>query len=194
MKIGIFGGTFNPVHFGHLISAQDVLEEYQLDRILFVPSKAPVHKDIQGIVSQDDRLQMVEHAISGNQMFELSGIELNRESPSFTITTVRQIMKENPETEFYLVIGNDSMNEFHTWKDYLELLRLLPIIVMRREEPASVTGDRVDLPGQIHYAQNPFIDISSSRIRKLRKAGRSIRYLVPESVEKYIIEKGLYIN
>lgn len=194
MKIGIFGGTFNPVHFGHLINAQDVLEEFHLDRVLFVPSKSPVHKEIQGIVSQDDRLRMVECAIAGNEGFELSMIELGRDAPSFTITTVRHLMKENQKADLSLVIGADSREDFHTWKDYQELLRLVPLIVMRREGEKPMKNTRVDLPGQIFYARNPLIGISSSRIRTLRETGRSIRYLVPDCVEKYINEKGLYIN
>lgn len=192
MKIGIFGGTFNPIHYGHLINAQLLLEDFSLDRILFVPSKKPVHKEIEENISGEDRYRMIQYAIEGNSGFEVSRIELDREDPSYTIITIRDLQLSSPEDAFYLIIGMDSLNDFHTWKEYRAIARRVPLIVIERPDHQLKNRSIVDDFDEIYFANNPLIDISSSRIRDYVKHGRSIQYLVPPKVEQYISEKGLF--
>lgn len=189
VKIGIFGGTFNPIHTGHLINAEYLRQEFGLDRILFVPANMPVHKHLAGQVSADDRMNMVERAIAGHSAFAASRIEIDRTEPSYTITTVRQLREHYHNDELFLVIGGDSLAEIHTWKDVGELVDLVPIIVMRRHAndqamPAFKGGYRM--------GSNPLIDISSTMVRDMVRRGFGIRYMVPDSVQAYIEERGLY--
>lgn len=187
-KLGIFGGTFNPVHYGHLINAERIRESCSLDKILFVPSKVPVHKDLAGAVAPEHRCKMVELAVAGNPGLGVSDIEIRREGPSYTIYTVREMMAAFPGADIHLIIGDDSYSEIETWKDYRDLLGLVTLVVMRRNG-----ADRIDLPGRRPvFADNPVIDISSTEIRGRIRQGLSVRYLLPEEVRRYIIESGLY--
>ncbi len=192
MKIGIFGGTFNPIHNGHLINAQFIAERFSLDEVLFVPAKLPVHKGLAGAVSSEDRYEMVVRAIAGNRMFRASRIEIDRETPSFTITTIRHLMKERAGDEPHLIIGADSYNELETWKDYRELLSIVSIIVMARPGCDVDPARYGNLARAVEIAGNPLIEISSSDIRERIRQKRPVRYLVPSEVENYIIDKGLY--
>jgi len=190
-NLGIFGGTFNPVHYGHLINAEWIRESCSLEKLVFVPSKVPVHKDLAGDVSTEHRCRMVELAVSGNENLGVSDIEIRREGPSYTIYTVRGIMAEHPGAHIHLVIGEDSYNEIETWKDYRDLLGLVTLVVMRRG--AAPGRRRTDLAGgTVIFADNPVIDISSTDVRARIRRGLSVRYLLPEDVRRYIIETGLY--
>jgi nicotinate-nucleotide adenylyltransferase len=192
LKIGIFGGTFNPIHYGHLINAQLLLEDFSLDRILFVPSKKPVHKEIEENISGEDRYCMIQYAIEGNNGFEVSRIELDREDPSYTIITIRDLQQNSPDDAFYLIIGMDSLNDFHTWKEYRAILKRVPLIIIERPYHQLKNESIIDDVDEIYFANNPLIDISSSRIRDYVKQGRSIQYLVTPKVEQYISERGLF--
>ncbi len=192
MKIGIFGGTFNPIHNGHLINAQFIAERFSLDEVLFIPSKLPVHKGLAGDVSAEDRYEMAVRAIAGNNLFRVSRIEIDRETPSYTITTIRHLMKDRPRDELHLIIGADSYNELETWKEYRELLSIVRIIVLARPGSNIDTGRYEGLAGNIEIAGNPLIAISSSDIRNRIRQRLSVRYLVPSEVENYINDKGLY--
>jgi len=190
-NLGIFGGTFNPVHYGHLINAERIRESCSLEKLVFVPSKVPVHKDLAGDVSPEHRCRMVELAVSGNENLGVSDIEISREGPSYTIYTVREIMAKYPGAHIHLVIGEDSYNEIETWKDYRDLLGLVTLVVMRRG--AAAGRRRTDLAGcRVIFADNPVIDISSTDVRARIRRGLSVRYLLPEDVRRYIIETGLY--
>jgi len=192
LKIGIFGGTFNPVHYGHLINAEFIRDAFSLDRILFIPSKAPVHKDLAENISPDDRFAILERAISGNSCFQASRVELDRHEPSYTVHTVDQIKAAKPGDEIFLIIGDDSFLSIHTWKDYRSLLKAVPVIVMNRQgnmvRNAAITYD----VSSVYYAGNPIIGISSTVIRERVRLNRSIRYLVPDEVIDYIMERELY--
>ncbi len=192
MKTGVFGGTFNPIHNGHLINAQFIAEHFALDEVLFVPAKLPVHKGLAGDVSTEDRYEMAVRAIAGNNLFNVSRIEIDRETPSYTITTIRHLMKDRPGDTLHLIIGADSYNELETWKDYRELLSLVRIIVMARPGCDTDPDRYGNLAGSVEIADNPLIEISSSDIRDRIRQRRSVRYLVPSEVENYIIDKGLY--
>lgn len=194
MKLGIFGGTFNPIHYGHLINAQIIFEDFDLDKIIFVPSKSPVHKEFINGATGEDRHQMIEYAIEGNSNFEVSRIELDRDTPSYTIFTIDELIDDYRKSEFYLIIGIDSYNEFQTWKEYREILERVSLIVLKRPNGKIVDREIQKMSDKIYFAENPPIGISSSKIREYIKKGRSIRYLVPIEVERYIIDKGLYKN
>lgn len=191
MKIGIFGGTFNPLHCGHLICAERIREEHSLDRILFIPSKRPVHKSLEGDVPPDERFEMIKRGIAGNSGFEALRIELDREDPSYTIITVKELLEKNRDWDLYLILGSDAFREIATWKDYRELVEIVSLIVMAR--PGCEAGVEVpDNARKVIFAGNPLVEISSSDIRERARQGKSIRYLVPEGIEKYIREKELY--
>lgn len=192
MRLGVLGGTFNPVHLGHLVNAAVALDDLRLDLVLFVPAKAPVHKAPRNIVTPDDRYEMLVRATAGNARFEVSRIELDREDPSYSIITVRDLALDYPGAEIFLLIGADSFNELHTWRDYRKLLSLSTLAVLAR--PGSVPGNPALEEAGASYVliQNPLIEISSTDIRNRIRAGRSIRYMVTDEVAEYIRERGLY--
>jgi nicotinate-nucleotide adenylyltransferase len=190
--IGIFGGTFNPIHMGHLINAQVIMETCSLDKILFIPSKVPVHKELAGGISAENRAAMVERAIEKNPRFVLDRTELDRESPSYMIYTLGELEKKYPHSFFNLIIGADSFNELDTWKDYREILKRVKLIVMQRRSDPELRQDLPCNPENLCIAENPVIEISSTEIRNRIKTGRDISYFVPDSVVQYIQAKELY--
>ena len=137
---------------------------------------------------------MIEYAIEGNSNFEVSRIELDRDTPSYTIFTINELIDAYRESEFYLVIGIDSYNEFQTWKDYRDILERVSLIVLNRPDNRIVNVEIQKISDKIFFADNPPIGISSSKIRENIKEGKSIQYLLPPKVERYIIDKGLYRN
>ncbi len=192
MKLGLFGGTFNPVHYGHLINAQIVKDTFSLGKVLFIPSKYPVHKELEGDITSEDRFNMVSLAIENNPSFDVSRLEIDREDESYFIITVRQLLDIYPGDELFLIIGIDAFNDVHKWKDYKEILRKVAPIVMRRPGFREVDKTIVKLTKRIEFIDNPVIEISSSMIRENIRKNRSIKYLVPEKVGQYIINKELY--
>jgi len=193
-KVGIFGGTFNPVHCGHLINAEIIREKFSLDKILFVPSKSPVHKEQIDHVSAEDRFRMLEIAIKGNSKFEISRIEIERDEDSYTIFTVQELLKRFTDTEFSLIIGHDSYSQLTTWRDYQNLIGSVRIIVMKRAWDDAVHPEINRMARKIDFAENPVIEISATDIRERIKNGRSVQYHLPDSVIEYIHQKRLYRN
>jgi nicotinate-nucleotide adenylyltransferase len=191
-RIGVFGGTFNPIHHGHLINIELLTDQFNLDRVLFIPAKIPVHKDVAGKVTAADRLKMVELAIQNSEKFHSSGIEINRETASYTITTLRELEKAYPGDELFLIIGSDSFNELDTWKDYKNILTGYTIIVMMRPGDTELRGDLSAQAIKIEQYAGALIDISSSMIRERVKKELSIKYLTTDSVIEFIRIKGLY--
>ena len=178
---------------GHLINAQYIREEFDLHQVLFIPAKYPVHKKLENDITAEDRLEMIRLAVKGNNGFEVSSIELDRDTSSYSIYTARQLLHDNPGNEYYFILGYDAFNDIETWKEYEELFRLVKFIVMKRP------GDRLDskfdrFAGRILCGDNPVIEISSSAIRKRIMEGKTIQYQVPEAVRQYIIQKGLYLH
>ncbi|MCX8123541.1 MAG: nicotinate-nucleotide adenylyltransferase [Spirochaetes bacterium] len=191
MKVGLFGGTFNPIHTGHLINAQFIREEFNLDFIIFIPAKYPVHKELEDNVNAEHRYKMIKLAIEDVDYFKVSRIEIDREKPSYTIYTVEEILQKHPDWKLFFIIGYDAFNEINTWKDWKRLLMTIDFIIMKR--PGDILHKRFHkYMSRIHCANNPVIDISSSLIRERVKNGKSIRYLLPVKVEKYIYKNGLY--
>lgn len=219
-RIGLFGGTFNPIHLGHLRSAQEVLEAFNLQRILLIPSSLPPHKQPDVLASATDRLAMIRLATLAHTGFSVSDVEIKRRGPSYTIDTVQFFKREFPsDTQLFLLVGLDAFLEIDAWKDFRDLFALTPFIVMIRPEAAAGTGvqtfkrveallqaaispsyglrpapDRVEGVNfqPVYFMDVTLLNISSTRIRAALRQGRSIRYLVPERVEAYIKRRGLY--
>jgi len=199
-RIGIFGGTFNPVHTGHLITAQDALEIFDLSKILFVPCNLPPHKDGRHLVSAAHRAAMLEMAIEDNPAFELCDIEIRQGGTNYSVDTVRQIRNTHRDHELFFIIGSDSLLELHQWKDFAELARLCRFVTFIRPGFEVKTGRAWNL--QLEPALRRIIvkdvtavhqiSISATDIRHRVAEGMNIHYLVPPSVEMYIAEHNLY--
>lgn len=188
MRIGILGGTFNPVHLGHLILADEAMYLLGLDEIIFIPCYIPPHKSSKNIIPSADRLNMVKLAIGGNKRFSVSDIEAKVKRKSYTINTLRALKKVfPPHTKFFLIVGSDALEELPCWKNFQEIKRLAKVIVAAR--PGFKTGKKQYINRLIKISQ---FDISSSNIRMRVKKGFSIRYLVPDKVEEYIRINRLY--
>jgi nicotinate-nucleotide adenylyltransferase len=194
-RIGVFGGTFDPVHTGHLIMAENVQEQMQLDTVLFIPSGSPPLKDRIDISPEDKRKEMVKLAIGDNNKFELSEIELNAPEGerSYTVNTLLKLRElySSEQVKFYLIIGMDQLIELHKWKNPGKLFMLSEVVVINR--PGYLVQQVESEYGrQSIYLPVPNIDISSTDIRFRVQEKRSIRYLVPAAVERFILENGLY--
>jgi len=191
MRTGILGGTFDPVHIGHLIAAERVREDRRLDRILFIPCAIPPHKPDEEISPDHHRLQMLRLALAGNQSFELSDGELTRGGVSYTIDTLRGLKARYPEDEWFLLVGADNIREFHTWREPYKIAAMATILVLTRPGyipiiDESMPGDRIEL------CEVPEIGVSATEIRRRIREGKGCRYLLPEGVEEYVVKHGLY--
>lgn len=191
MKLGIFGGTFNPIHYGHLINAEIIRSDFELDAILFIPSKKPVYKQVAGNVPAEDRFAMASLAIKGVNGLSVSRIEIDGDEPSYTINTIKKLQKKYSRDRLYLIIGTDSFGKLEAWRGRDCLLEMVSIIVMKR--PGNNCMPKMDLENyDISFADNPLIDISSSMIRDRIKKGKSVKFLLPNSVIAYLQKKRLY--
>lgn len=191
-RAGIFGGTFNPIHTGHLIIAEELREKLNLERLVFVPARSPPHKEDPAMVSPHHRYQMISLAINSNSHFEASDVEMNRHGRSYTVDTLETFRSIYPEeTKLFFIMGLDQALEIPTWKDPDKLFSLAEIVVVSRPG-YSVDGLREDIEKRVHWLKCRSIDISSTEIREKVRRGESIRYLVPKSVEDYIYSNGLY--
>ncbi len=197
-RIGVMGGTFDPIHCGHLIVAEAVRDSFHLSSILFVPAGTPPHKATRRVSPAEHRLAMVGLAIASNPSFRLRTLEVERPGPSYTVDTVRHLRGElGPEAGLYFITGADAILELLTWKDPLTIFQYCELVAVAR--PGYDTGelDRMIAElgrsgGIVHKTAIPEVAISSSEIRKRVKEGRSIRYLVPDAVGEYIRRTGLY--
>ena len=185
LRLGLFGGTFDPPHLGHLVVAQDVVEGLALDRLLFLPAGSPPHKTGKVISPSPLRLEMVRALTAGSDVFRVSDVELTRGGPSFTVDTLRYYRDLHPEAEIFFVLGADQATAFDGWRDPEILASLAKLVVMAR--------GGVQVPGG-NFTSVPVtrVDISATNIRERVRAGRSIRYLVPEEVRQIIESQCLY--
>lgn len=203
MRLGIFGGTFDPVHFGHLALAEECLAVAGLDEVWLVPAASPPHKGGKKLSRFDQRKEMLELAIAGNEKFKVEPMEADRPGPSFTIDTLEEIQKRRPNDELFLIIGGDSALEFSTWKDPAKIASLATIIVRIRpgvimpteEEFISQLGKELGVPPKVIFVSGPpYLDVSSSLLKERVSNNKSIRYLLPRAVEVYIQQKKLYLS
>ena len=199
-RLGIFGGTFNPVHVGHLVMARDALERCRLDRVLFMPCARPPHKAAHHLAPDADRLAMLRLAIRGERRFGVSDLELKRGGTSYTIDTIRALQKKFPRARLHFIIGSDSLYELHAWREIKELLRRCVFITLERPgfPPVRTTARALHLeePWPRRLARTVLrghgIDLSSTEVRRRVKRGLSIRHLVTPAVDGYIRRRKLY--
>ncbi len=187
MKIGILGGTFNPIHIGHLILAEEVREKLLLDRIIFVPTNIAPHKKNSDVAKASDRFKMLKLATSGNKFFKASNIEIKRPGPSFTIDTLREFKRIYADDELYFIIGSDLLKYLEAWKDLRDILKMVKFVVATRP------GYPLEkIPSYIATVAIRAVDISAFEVREAIARKQSFRYLVPDVVYKYIVANKLY--
>jgi nicotinate-nucleotide adenylyltransferase len=221
-RSGLFGGTFNPIHFGHLRTALEVMEHFGLDQVLFVPTADPPHKDKKELANGSDRQAMLSLAIGNTPGFSLSDIELKRPGRTYTIDTINQLQESPAEVSYFLIVGLDAFMEIDTWKDYRRIFEAIPLIVMSRPGETDACLNR-DLPftgisdyleskvsagysfsreksAFFHPSLKPLylfavtpLGISATTIRRIVRRKGSIRFLVPDPVATYIHDKRLYV-
>lgn len=213
MRLGLFGGTFNPIHLGHLRAAVEVREVFNLDRLLLIPSAHPPHKVADHVANAEDRLEMVRLAIQDEPSLEISDVELARPGLSYTIETLRYFQEEfGSETDIHFIVGQDAFSEITTWKSYKALFVTAHFIVMTRPRPKLHSlEDFIHTQISSEYKFDPIsnlyshprwctiyclnithLDISATKIREWVRRGRSIRFLVPDVVQGFIDRKRLY--
>lgn len=200
-KVGILGGTFDPVHLGHLLMAQTVREACQLDRVLLMPCHTPPHKACGTQASAADRLAMVRLAVAGDPALDVCTLEIDRGGVSYAVDTLRAFRSSHPASEPHFVMGMDSLRELHLWHRVRELLDLCSFIVVERpgvDRPLAAADLALPAPWSerllTQVVRGRLCDISSREIRGRIASGRPIRYLVPPAVEQFILERGLYRN
>jgi nicotinate-nucleotide adenylyltransferase len=190
VKIGVFGGSFDPIHVGHLVIAQEARWQCGLDRVLFVINAHPPHKQ-EPEASAQDRLAMVELAIDGEEGLETSRIEIERGGHSYTLETLQELHRLYPDAAFYLIIGADSLLDFSMWKNPEAVLKMTHMLVAPRPG-FDLSNVESTLRDKTHTFQAPTIELSSTMIRERLHEGKPIRFLVPKVVERYIREQHLY--
>ncbi|HEX3030407.1 MAG TPA: nicotinate-nucleotide adenylyltransferase [Clostridia bacterium] len=199
LKIGISGGTFDPIHHGHLIISEIARDTFNLDKVLFIPTGTPPHKTNSVIADSNDRYEMVKRAVGSNPYFEASCIEIERKGNTYTIDTLLELRKQYGENiDFYFIVGADTVNEIVTWKEFEKVCGLCEFIAFKRPGSDIIQYEHVgeqlrkNYGAKIHFTDAPMVEISSTDIRQRVQSGRSIKYLVPEYVEEYIDIKKLY--
>ncbi|MFH2065694.1 MAG: nicotinate-nucleotide adenylyltransferase [Pseudomonadota bacterium] len=218
MRIGLFGGTFNPIHFGHIHVSKEIKHKFELDQLYMIPSAIPPHKKRQGVADARDRLNMTRLAVSSLDGYLVSDVEITRSGPSYTVDTIDYFQNALPENaKIFLILGMDAFLEIDTWKSYKKLFTKLPLIIMSRPGTEHVgfqelsSHIREKISDHYYFQKNcncfehqtkqsiylvkvsPY-DISSTDIRKIIRRKQSLKYLVPEKVEQYIKNKGLYLH
>lgn len=213
MRLGLFGGTFNPIHYGHLRAAEEIREGLRLDRLLFIPAALPPHKESRHMVPFTTRLEMTRLAVADDPGFEVSDVESRRPEKSYSVDTLRLFRQEwPPDTEIFFILGLDAFLEIDTWKDYRQLFTLCHFVVLDRPgydrgqlESTLTTRVHPDCRhdaeagaylhpagSRIYFRPITLLEISSTAIRTAVSQGRSIRFLLPEAVRRYILIKRLY--
>jgi nicotinate-nucleotide adenylyltransferase len=200
MRVGVFGGTFDPIHHGHLILAEQAREQGRLDEVWFVPAFRPPQKAGEAITRFDQRVEMLALAIAGNPVFRIDELEKERPGPSYSVDTLAELHARHPGTDFFLLLGGDALVDLPTWREPQRLLGYATLLVMARPGLTLMTGDELrgrlglppDAPARVEVVQSPRIEIASRDLRRRAAAGLSLRYFLPRAVEVYIAEKRLY--
>lgn len=194
MSIGILGGTFDPIHMGHLMIAEYIRDDFAFDKIIFVPAGNPPLKNYI-ITSKKDRLNMVKLAIEDNPYFLCCDLEMKNHGKSYTVDTVEKIKEKYPSEEIFFILGQDAAIDLNLWHRYEDFVRETNLIVVSRdmEQKDEIRGKYAHLNPKFVFVDTPSIEISSTKIRDRIKQGKSIKYMVDKKVYEYIIKKGLYI-
>ncbi len=201
VNLGLMGGTFDPIHLGHLVSAEEARQQFALDYVVFVPAGFPPHKEKAKISAPEHRYLMTTLAVMSNPAFVVSRLEVDKPEPSYTIDTVRHFARHKaPGANLYFITGADAIMEILTWKDYEELLDVCTFIAVSRPGYSlerlweTVGSDCPPVMQKVHLLEIPALAISSTFIRERAALGKTIKYLTPEPVEQYIKKHGLYLN
>ena len=194
MRIGVLGGTFDPIHLGHLTIAEEARDRLELEEVCFVPAGDPWMKAGLPLSSAHDRLTMVRLAVEDNPFFRISTVELERRGPSYTVDTLRELQEDyGPDARLFFILGTDAFARFREWKDPQGVLALAKLVVVDRPgECASTEAKEMHFAGSVERLRSVHLDISAKDIRRRVAEGASIRYLVPELVERHIYARGLY--
>lgn len=198
MRLGLLGGTFDPVHYGHLLVAESCRESLNLDHVRFLPAAVSPHKTELPAADGHARADMIQLAIAGCREFSVDRREIRRSGPSFTVDTLREFQKEFPDAELFFLMGADSLKEFLTWKTPQEVARLATIAVCNRPGMPAVSEEQItawvgpEIASRVVAVEIPGTDISASEIRTRALAGRSLRFLTPKSVEAFLAQHHLY--
>lgn len=187
MRIGILGGTFNPVHIGHLILAEEAREKLGLDKVVFVPTALPPHKEDLNIAPASDRLKMIKLAISGNKYFAVSDIEIKRQGRSYTIDTLTELKSKFNRDELYFIIGSDLLKYLDEWKDLNQIIKMVKFVAATR--PGYPLEQ---IPNYIQTLAIRAVDVSGFEVRQCVQKDKSFRYLVPDKIFGYINKRRLY--
>lgn len=196
-RLAMLGGTFDPVHIGHLVLAEAAVEQLGLERIVFVPTGVPWRKSHREITPAPERVEMLRLAVAGNPRFEVSTVEIEREGPSYSEVTLAALKDANPGCELFFILGQDALADLPNWHDPSAVVGLATLVVAGREGVASSANDDVALArlnARIVSVEMPVIGVSSTDVRERVAAGRSVRYLVPDAVAEYIESHGLYAS
>jgi nicotinate-nucleotide adenylyltransferase len=196
LRLGIFGGAFNPPHIGHLVCAQEALVNLELERVLFVPVGVPPHRELEYDPGAEVRFEMVELSVADDERFEASRIELEREGPSYTSDTLEQLASESPKDDLFLILGGDQAASLRTWHEPEKVLERATVAVFERvswgRNAIQIKIGRMPGAERVRYLDMPLIQVSSSAVRRRVRKGLPIRYLVPDKVASYIETNGLY--
>ena len=200
IRLGIYGGSFDPVHLGHLLLAETCREECSLDRVLFLPCGQSPHKPNGAIASGNQRAEMLEFAVAGDPRFGVCRIELERSGPSFTVDTLRQLHTEQPETELFFLMGADSLADLPLWREPHAILELATIVAVNRGQrpPPDLTSLEARLGpivrDRVRLVTMPAIELSATEIRERVRSDRRLRFQVPRAVEEYIRQHKIYAD
>ena len=197
MRLGIYGGTFDPVHYAHLLAAEQCREQCRLDEVWFIPAAAPPHKPTRVISPGETRAEMLEVAVAGHPQFRVDRRELKREGLSYTVDTLDEIRAEDPRRELFLLLGADSVADFGTWHEPERILELATLMSVNR---GRVRPDLAAFEQQfgraaldrVLHVEMPAVDLAATDLRERVRSGRSIRFMTPRGVEAYIAQHGLY--
>jgi len=196
VRVGIYGGVFNPPHHGHLVAAQEAYSQLGLDVVLWVPVGEAPHRPIENDPGAEARLEMVEMSISGDERFRVSRIELEREGPSYTVDTLAALREREPESELFLILGGDQALALPSWREPEQVLELATLAVFGRgsstRNAIQITIGRMRGADRVRFLEMPRIDISSTLVRRRAAEGKPIRYLVPDKVANFIGAQSLY--
>lgn len=196
--VGIMGGTFDPIHMGHLAAAEGARHLVGLDQVVFMPNRQPPHKAGRPVTLAEHRAAMVRLAIAGNPAFAFSDLELRREGPSYTLHTVQAVLAQHPDWRLAFLAGMDSLVDLTTWYEYRTLLGLIDMVIFTRpgyseaQRDAALAALGTELTGRIRLIEVPGVAVSSTQLRERARAGYPLRYLVPDAVDSYIQQNRLY--
>jgi nicotinate-nucleotide adenylyltransferase len=198
LRLGILGGAFNPPHIGHLVCAQEALVHLELGRVMFVPMGMPPHRELEEDPGAEARLEMCELATAGDDRFEVSRTEVDRDGPSYTADTLAELRQERPDDELFLIVGGDRAASLPEWHEPERVLELAQVCAFERtgvhREAIAVKIARLKGAARVRFLDMPALQVSSSMVRRRVARGLPVRYLVPEKVGSYIAEKGLYVG